>query len=158
MLKKVKRNFLFVSLSLIITFVLLTSLNPARAETIEQDIFTFGPISFVPLFIGQDYTIALTGSGAFGFHTVLVVSYGNPTSSIKIQNMSDGVGAWNVSIVGSGGRHWFDTASGVWPYNGNSAQIDVNSALSFSVGTASYFIGVPPTDGYPVRYQVKVGQ
>jgi hypothetical protein len=154
MFKKVRRNSLSMSLVLIITFALLISLNPARAEDIDQD-FTIGPVSFVPLLIGQSATIRLTAAGAFGFHTVIVASYGNSTSKIAIGGMTDGFGFWTTSLIGTGGRNWFDITTGFWPYTGLGAQVDVNENISFSIGTATYFINDPGA-GFPLAYTLKV--
>jgi hypothetical protein len=156
MFKKVRRNSLFMSLVLIVTFALLISLNPAGAEDIDQD-FTFGPVSFVPLLKGQNYTINVTAAGTFGFHTVIVASYGNSTSKITIGGMRDGFGFWTTSIIGTGGRNWFDITTGFWPYSGNGAQVDVNDNISFAIGTATYFINDPGA-GFPLAYTLKVGQ
>jgi len=156
MFKKVKRNSLFMSLALIITFALLINLSPARAENIEQD-FTVGPVSFVPLLKGQSYTINLTATTAFGFHTVIVASYGNSTSRFTLQNMADGFGFWTTSLIGTGGRNWFDITTGFWPYGGVAPQVDINSNIAFAVGTATYFIS-DPGDGFPIKYQLKVSQ
>jgi len=156
MVKKVKGNSLFMSLALIITLALLINLNPARAENIEQD-FTIGPVSFVPLLLGQDYVINLTAVSSFGFHTVLIASYGNGTSSFKMQGMNDGFGFWTTTLIGSGGRNWFDITTGFWPYNGEAAMVDISENLSFSLGTATYFIS-DPGEGFPIKFQLKVGQ
>ncbi len=155
MFEKVKRNSLFMSLSLIVAFALLINLSPAGAEDIDQD-FTFGPVSFVPLLKGQSYTINLTALGAFGFHTVIVASYGNPTSKFSIAGMGDGFGFWTTTLLGTGGRNFFDITTGFWPYTGLAAQVDINANLGFAIGTAAYFIN-DPGDGFPIKYQLKVG-
>ena len=155
MFEKVKRNSLFMSLSLIITFALLISLSPAGAENIEDAAVTVGPVSFVPLLMGQTADIDLTASAAFGFHTVIAVSYGNPTLSFKISGMRDGWGFWTTTLLGTGGRTWFDITTGFWPNSGGGAKIDVNSNISFAVGTMTYFLSDPGA-GYPIGYKLTV--
>ena len=150
---------LVASLVLIVTFVFLANLSPVSAQDIAPDQFiTIGPVSFVPLLVGQSATISLTSSAAFGFQTIGIASYGNSTLSVNISGMTNtAFGFWTLTIIGTGGRNWFDYATGFYPFTGSNAQIDVNDALSFAIATGTVFITNPGDGGYPVNYKLKVG-
>ena len=100
--QEVRRIFLFVSFSLIITLGLLIHVSCAEAGGI-------GPnqgFDYVTLLAGQKASITVSQSGPFGIHTVGIVSIGNKQvkSSFTVGS-GQATGLWFLYLVGPPGGH-----------------------------------------------------
>ena len=149
----VKRMFLFVSFSLIITFGLLIHVNCAEAGGI-------GPnqgIDIVTVLSGQKANIDVTQSGPFGIHTVVITSIGNKKvkASITIGGGQNAMGLWFLILSAPGGEHDyipFDTSFGlVSSTEGHGTKLST-PRVDFCLATVSILLISPVSAADPFKY------
>jgi len=159
--KKAKRISLYLSLLLMIVFALLANLNPARAEGIEPDQL-FGVIDFALLLDGQSASFDTSTLSNFGFHTVGVISIGNPTLTGTVSKLKGPTGVTSgvvaVFVVGTGGRNWAVFDFGPIPNDGITATVDIDEGPSFGIVTSTVLRWSPDNPSSPFKWNVKVEQ
>ena len=155
---KVKMISLFLGLLLVIIFSFSANLNPARAEDINPDQL-FGVIDFALLLDGQSLSFDTSTLSSFGFHTIGVISIGNPTLSGEITKLgTTGSGIGSVFVVGSGARNWAAFDFGPIPNSGIKASVDIDDSLSYGIVTSTVILWSKDSPGSAYSWTVKVGQ
>jgi len=152
---KIKKTFLFTSLSLMIAFTLSLHPNLANAEEVE-DINPFGGFEFSVLLIGQSASISTTATAPFDVSSVGVMSIGNKTLTASLNMTSEQSGIWWISLAGTGGNQWADFAFGFAPLSGPSAQIDISESIGYAVVTGGIVSLTPVTEEEPIKYSISV--
>ena len=153
----VKRIFLFVSFSLIITFGLLIHVNCAEAGGI-------GPnqgIDIVTVLSGQKANIDVTQAGPFGTHTVGIVSIGNKKvkASITIGFGQNAMGLWFLILSAPGGEHDyipFDTSFGLVSSTAGHGTKLSTPGVDFCLATVSILLISPVSAADPFKYTIGI--
>jgi len=154
-IKGEKRVFASISLFLIITFLLLININSAKAE--EASIINPNQIfDYAFLSPGQSITFNATQNAAIGFHSVGVISlYNKSLTATLTPATKDATGVWWISLMGTGGKYWFDLGYGlIGPTGGLTATIDIDKTLSFGLATGGAVITT--IEEYPFSFSIKV--
>ena len=155
--KGVRRIFLFVSFSLIITLGLLIHVSCAEAGGI-------GPnqgFDYVTLLAGQKADIDVTQSGPFGIHTVGIVSIGNKKvkASITIGRNQNALGLWFLILSAPGGEHDYipyDTSFGlVSASEGHGTKVST-PGVDFCLATGSILLLSPVSAADPFKYTIGI--
>jgi len=154
--KQSKRIFLLIISFLITTLAPLILTNSVRAEEAEAITPDLG-LDYFLLLEDQSVTSSTTQLLPFDFHTIWVVSIGNNTLSARLSiSETEAIGLWWVSIIGTGGKYWFDYTFGIVPVSGSTAIIDINEVLSFGLATGGIILTSPVSIEDPVRYRITV--
>jgi len=160
-LQRVKRSFLLISLTLIITFTLIINVTFTRAEEIAGINPDLG-FGYAVLLGGESVTLSTTTSAPFDVYIAGVVSIGSPTISATVTGItSTARGWWWVVLTGNAPGNWYDfsfgVSFGVAPNLGKSTTIDINSILC--IGFVMGGLILDPTTvsaESPVNYSIKI--
>ena len=152
--KQAKRIFIFMVLSLITTFVLLVHTDSVRAEEVG-DINPDSGFNYFLLLEGQSVTVTTTQTTPFDFTTIGATSIGNITVSASLSiTGNEATGFWWVSIIGTGGKFWYDFTFGIAPVLGSTAIVDIDTGLSFVLATGGVALTSPVSVEEPVTYSI----
>jgi len=160
-LQRVKRSFLLISLTLIITFTLIINVTFTRAEEIAGINPDLG-FGYAVLLGGESVTLSTTTSAPFDVYIAGVVSIGSPTISATVTGItSTARGWWWVVLTGNAPENWYDFSFGfsfgVAPDPGKSTTININSILC--IGFVMGGLILDPTTvsaESPVNYSIKI--
>jgi len=155
--KGVRRIFLFVSFSLIITLGLLIPVSCAEAGGI-------GPnqgFDYVTLLAGQKADIDVTQSGPFGMHTVVITSIGNKKvkASITIGRNQNALGLWFLILSAPGGEHDYipyDTSFGLVSASEGHGTKVFTPGVDFCLATGSILLLSPVSAADPFKYTIGI--
>ena len=176
-IKRVRKTFLSMSLSLIITFALLIHVNFAKAEEVGgispnqmEEINCFCVVG------GQTASKTFTISTPFDFQRIYYISYFNRVLEASLASDMKGpfeecqpptislplpitcCGQWGITLLGTGGTYPLSFAIGCAPWeSGMKAQIDVNPI--FSIGLILVYVNlpnVPVSAEDPVTYTIEL--
>ena len=153
----VKRIFLFVSFSLIITFGLLIHVSCAEAGGIGPNQGT----DIVTLLAGQKAVIDVTQSGPFGMHFVGILSLGSKKlkSSFLLGAGQSATGLWLMTLTAHGGVHDylpFDASFGLLSADeGESSSFNIERQ-DFLIVTQSVLVFSPVSSANPLKYTITI--
>jgi Neuraminidase (sialidase) len=155
--QRAKRTSLFVSLSLIITFALLIHVNFARAEDVEGISPNLG-FDVVTLLGGQNASFSTSQTTPFDMYSVGVLSFFNKSLKAEFTSITAGEsGLWWMTIMGTGGRNWFDYSFGlVFPKGYPAAEIDIGTEASIAIATGGIILFSDVSAEDPINYTIKV--
>ena len=152
--KQAKRIFIFMVLSLITTFVLLVHTDSVRAEEVGS-INPDSGFNYFLLLEDQSVTVTTTQTTPFDFTTIGATSIGNITVSASLSiTGNEATGFWWVSIIGTGGKFWYDFTFGIAPVLGSTAIVDIDTGLSFVLVTGGVALTSPVSVEEPVTYSI----
>jgi len=157
-IKKARRVYLFVSAFLVITLALLIHVNFARAEGLEgispNEGFEYGG----ELLAGQSVSISTSQTTSFGSHSVVVTSILNKSLTATFTVSSkDATGLWWITLIGTGGKTWFDFGYGlIAPSGGTTASVDVYPVFSLGLATGSAWVTSDVSVAEPFKYSIKI--
>lgn len=153
--QRVKKTFLFVSSSLVITFAYLMHVNCARAEEVEGIVPTQG-FDVVYLLSGQDMTIDTTQITSFGSHSVVAVSLGNKSLAAKLTiSSNDVIGLWWITLWGTSITHYFGFAFG-FDSGGQSANVILDQWAGLGLATGGVIATSPVSAEEPIKYKINI--
>ena len=152
--KQVKRIFIFMVFSLITTFTLLVHTDSVRAEEVGG-INPDSGFNYFLLLEGQSVTVTTTQTTPFDFTTIGATSIGNITVSASLSiTGNEASGFWWVSIIGTGGKFWYDFSFGIAPVSGPNAIVDIDNGLSFVLVAGGVALTSPVSVEEPVTYSI----
>jgi len=156
-IQRAKRVSLFMSLSLIITFLLLIHVNFARAKEVGGIDPDFG-FDIATLLPGQYIEISTSQTIAFDAYGVGVISVFNNTLTATLTVSTTGAsGLWWITMMGTGGKNWFDFGYGlIGAKSGLTAEIDVSPGISFGIATGGTIVTSEVSSEDPFKYKIKV--
>ena len=145
-----------VILSLFMTLPLLTTAQSVRAHEGEGINPHAGSNNYL-LLEGQTVSTEITLSTSSNFHSVGIASIGNNQLTASLSISGEGVtGFWWLTIIGTGGKYWFDFKCGIIPVTGPTAEIDISSLFSVGLITGGVILTspLPAEDEDPVTYTI----
>ena len=152
--KQSKRTFVSIGSILIIAFLLLVNEDFVRAEEFEVISPNVGFDYFI-LLEGQSVSISTTQEAAADFHILSVSSIGNRTLTATLSmGDTDATGIWWLSMIGTGGKFWYDFKIGMIPVSGPTAVVDVSKDLSFGFASGGLLLTSPVSVDEPVTYSI----
>ena len=149
----VRRRFLSVSFSLMITLGLLTCVNSAGAGSI-------GPNQGFDLAIllgDQNKEYTTTQTAPFGTHSVFFIALDGVSVYGEIGDFTPtATGVWTLTSLITKGRWWIDFQFGLIPWEGKDTQVDYYSQIGLGVVIASTYVTSPVSPENPFSYSIKV--
>ena len=156
--QRVKKTFLFVSSSLVITFAYLMHVNCARAEEVEGIVPTQG-FDVVYLLSGQDMTIDTSQITSSDSHSVVAVSLGNKSLAARLTISSNDVigpwGFWWITLWGTSITRSFGFAFG-FGSGGQAANVALDQWAGLGLATGGVIAASPVSAAEPIKYKINV--
>lgn len=150
-MKKTKKRFLFITLSLALTSLLCLSVTSTQAQ--EQ---IDGPFKFVVVLQGQSSgSISTTATKPVDIQNVGILSIGNQQLTASLDVTSEQTGIWWMGLVSLGTIADADFVFGVAPLSGRVARVAVDP-ISFALASGGVFSVTEVTEEVPLNYDIAI--
>jgi hypothetical protein len=150
-MKKTKKRFLIVTLSLALTGALFLSVTATQAQ--EQ---IDGPFKFVVVLQGQSSgSISTTALTPLDIQNVGVLSIGNQQITASLDVRSEQTGIWWMGLISLGTIADADFVFGVAPLPGQVARVAVDP-ISFALASGGIFSVTEVTEEAPIYYDIAI--
>jgi hypothetical protein len=150
-MKKTKKRFLFVSLSLGLASLLCLSVTASQAQ--EQ---IDGPFKFVVVLQGQSSgSISTTGTTPVDIQNIGILSIGNQQLTASLDVTSEQTGIWWMGLISLGTIADADFVFGIAPLPGQVARVAVDP-LSFALASGGVFSVTEVTEEAPINYDIAI--
>lgn len=150
-MKKTKKRFLFITLSLALTSLLCLSVTSTQAQ--EQ---IDGPFKFIVVLQGQSSgSISTTATKPVDIQNVGILSIGNQQLTASLDVTSEQTGIWWLGLVSLGTIADADFVFGVAPLSGRVARVAVDP-ISFALASGGVFSVTEVTEEVPLNYDIAI--
>ena len=150
-MKKTKKRFLFITLSLALTSLLCLSVTFTQAQ--EQ---IDGPFKFVVVLQGSSSgSISTTATKPVDIQNIGILSIGNQQLTASLDVTSEQTGIWWLGLVSLGTIADADFVFGVAPLSGRVARVAVDP-ISFALASGGVFSVTEVTEEVPLNYDIAI--